>query len=128
MLSAYLVFNSDNDMNRTVKAGALFSSFYALTLGINSVMVRLLDYIGERIVQSLGGSVPETWKMSSLMNSFVAFVIAFILFNIPYLYYYLKSDEKSSKVLLYNIIPVALFLIIYFSGGFISSMIIDGWG
>jgi hypothetical protein len=112
--------------SKLLKAGIVGSTFISVSsaMGIisNKAVISALIWLSEKFpeayLEQISSNEPAMRGILGNINSAgaevnLAFVIAFIGFNIPVLYRLLKDDSVEKKYLLGCIIPVAVFAVLY---------------
>jgi hypothetical protein len=110
----YLLSRADRDPKKVIKGGIAVSTMIALISAVNGAIISALKTMteqAEQIIQSNSTTMLVEKVTPSFHNPHLAFLLVFILFNIPFVRYYWKMSKKRN-LLWYYIIPVILYVLL----------------
>jgi len=119
-LSCAFVFSKFKDKFKSYYLSSLFFSSLIAIIAVVWVVVRdILMRINEQLASLKanagvegGAAIIEMFNTTDMFNPIVAFILVFVLFNLPYLFYFKKYQDKNWKLLLLHLIPVVVFIIL----------------
>ncbi|MFT4343718.1 MAG: hypothetical protein ACMXYE_03135 [Candidatus Woesearchaeota archaeon] len=129
LLIAFMFSKVSENFKKYLTTSIIFSSFIGLIFAINSMIGTILSQLSAQLSQLSAGSPMGATGLVSMFNSEIfnaniAFILAFIFFNIPYVIFYLKREDKNPKLFLLYLIPIILFILLSFILKYVANMIL----
>ncbi len=129
LLIAYMFNKVSDNSKKYLTTGVIFSSLLGLIFATNSMIGTIISKLSAQLSQLSAGNPLGTTGIVSLFsseifNANIAFVLAFISFNIPYVIFYFKREDKTLKLLLLYLIPVLVFILLSFILKYVANLIL----
>jgi hypothetical protein len=130
LLIAYMFSKVSENFKKYLTTGVIFSSILGLIFAINSMIGTILSKLSAQLSQLSAGSPMGASGLVSMFNSEIfnaniAFILAFIFFNIPYAIFYLKREDKNPKLFLLYLIPIIIFILLSFILKYVANIILS---
>lgn len=129
LLIAYMFSKVSDNFKKYLTTGVIFSSVLGLIFAINNMIETILSKISVQLSQLSAESPMEAYGILSMFNSEIfnaniAFILAFIFFNIPYVIFYFKREDKNPKLFLLYLIPIIIFILLSFILKYVVNIIL----
>ena len=129
LLIAFMFSKVSENFKKYLTTGIIFSSILGLIFAINSMIGTILSKLSAQLSQFSAGSPMGAGGLVSMFNSEIfnaniAFILAFIFFNIPYIIFYLKREDENPKLFLLYLIPIIIFILLSFILKYVANMIL----
>ena len=129
LLIAYMFSKVSENFKKYLSTGIIFSSVLGLIFAINSMIGNILSKLSAQLSQLSAGSPMGAGGLvgmfnSEIFNANIAFILAFIFFNIPYVIFYFKRKDKNTKLFLLYLIPILIFILLSFILKYVANMIL----
>jgi len=117
LFMAFMFSKVSETFKRYLMSSIIFSSLLALIFAIINliglIILKLLENITSLAASTNLGSILSVFN-SETLDSNIAFCIAFVAFNIPYIIFYSRRKDKKPKLALLYIIPILIYILISF--------------
>lgn len=113
LISSY-VFKLTTTSKQYLKAGILLSSFISLIFVFNKFTSLIITkFLKQSAVIKEKTSFLEIFS-SQTLNFNLLFFLSFIFFNLAYLFFYFKYEDRNLKEILFYFIPILMYFSIFF--------------
>jgi len=130
LFMAYMFSKVSETFKRYLMSSIIFSSLLGLIFAITNVMGLIILRLTENYAHLNG----DTGVFGTILNLFnseildpnIAFCIALVAFNIPYIIFYSKRKDKDPKLALLYIIPILIYILLSVILRYIANSLVVG--
>ncbi len=116
LLMAYMFNKVSENFKKYLITGIIFSSVLGLIFAVDTMIGTILSKMSAQYSLVFPDSSMGTNGLfnSKIFNANIAFILAVLFFNLPYVIFYLKREDRNPKLFLLYLIPVILFMLLSF--------------
>lgn len=116
---AAFIFNKINETKKYIIYGVIYSSIlaviFAVNNGIKNAITKLFgipQFMTDVAQSGCSGLITAVdYMTTNIFNTTIGFTIALIMFNIPFIIYYIRKEEQNWLLFLLYLIPIIIYII-----------------
>lgn len=110
LLVFFLLHKADGDRRRVLLGGVAVSTMMAAISAINGAVLEAVRSLSEEVAETTGAGVVTALNPSGY-SPFLAFVLLLVVFNVPFVLYYLKGRRRRD--LWWYVLPVVTYAVLF---------------
>ncbi|MBW2982793.1 hypothetical protein KY327_00655 [Candidatus Woesearchaeota archaeon] len=123
LLIFYFLHKADGDRRKVVLGGVAVSTMMAVISAINGAVLEAVRSLSEEVAETTGVGVVTALNPLDY-SPFLAFLLLLVVFNVPFVIYYLKGRRRRD--LWWYALPVGVYLVLFGVWSFLKDILLAG--